>query len=235
MPFNPALLVIDLQYDFLPPDGSLAIQNGLDVLAPITSLLDPKHNWKTIITTQDWHPANHCSFATNHSDTKPFSVVKFTHPEDASKSMENMVWPVHCVQNTHGAEIHPEFLAELEKQGWNERVPVTNIRKGYLQDREYYSCFTDCWQLHHTELHAWLAKHEITDVVVVGLAYDFCVLHSAIDSAALGYRTWVLTDCCRGVAPAENKKTEELYREKNVRLIKGIPDGRLLELVKESV
>ncbi|KAI5949326.1 PNC1 [Candida jiufengensis] len=170
-----ALLVIDLQEDFLPPNGSLAIAEGRSIVEPITNLIKQPQNWSLVVATQDWHPSNHTSFASQHN-VEPFTELEFKHPE-SNQTKKQTVWPDHCVQDTFGSTIEKTFLTEFEKLS----IPKAIVKKGYLQDREYYSCFQDSWGLHHTELENLLKENEIDEVVIVGLAYDYCVLNSAID------------------------------------------------------
>ncbi|EGW29894.1 NAD(+) salvage pathway protein [Spathaspora passalidarum NRRL Y-27907] len=215
-----ALAVIDLQEDFLPPDGSLAIADGRSIIPKINKLLS-KHNWAAIINTQDWHPHNHISFASTHG-VAPYSQLQFTHPEgkiDATTNqaqvMTQYVWPDHCVQDTAGAALEQSF-ADAFNQIQGEK---TNVKKGYLVDREYYSCFQDCWGLHHTEMQPYLKEKGITDVVFVGLAYDFCVMNSAVDCAKDGFNTVVLKDYCKSVYPDKIAETDKVYTDAGVRIV----------------
>lgn len=217
-----ALVVVDLQEDFLPPDGSLAIKDGRSIVADINKLLnDPKYNWSLIIATQDWHPANHISFASQHN-VEPYTELIFEHPKgeiDPStnkvKTMKQYVWPDHCVQNTKGASLEPTFNKAFEAVS----KPLVNVKKGYLQDREYYSCFQDCWGIHHTEILEVLKTNEITDVVFVGLAYDFCVLNSAIDCAKNRFHTFVFKEYTKSVYPDKESDTDKLYIDNGVKII----------------
>lgn len=210
-----ALIVVDLQEDFLPPDGSLAVAGGRDVVPRISSLLNlAVYPWLAIVVTQDWHPPNHCLFALQHN-VKPFSEVQFQHPLGEKncytgevKTQTQTVWPDHCVQGSHGAEVEALFLAAFEKI---TEVPTKLVQKGFLQDREYYLCFSDCWKLHRTELEEYLEEHSITHVAFVGLAYDYCVLNSAIDCQNSGFAASVIRNCCKSVYPDKLAETERLY------------------------
>ncbi|CDK25384.1 unnamed protein product [Kuraishia capsulata CBS 1993] len=225
MAFNPALIVVDLQEDFLPPSGSLAVTDGRDIIPAILELTDlEKYNWKTIIATKDWHPQDHCSFASNNN-VAPYSKVWFSHPlgekdpitHEVKKRLET-VWPDHCVQDSRGSEFPAEFQAQwdiLEQSATSTHL----VKKGYLKDREYYSAFEDVWKLHHTELEDILVSEKITHVFTVGLACDFCVVNTSIDSASLGFPTFSIKECSRSVYPDKQKETDELYEENNVKLI----------------
>lgn len=220
-----ALVVVDLQEDFLPPDGSLAIKDGRSIVPDINKLLiDPKYKWSLVIATQDWHPANHISFASQHN-VDPYTELTFRHPKgeidpttNEVKTMKQFVWPDHCVQNSKGASLEPTF----EKSFGSVPTPLANVKKGYLEDREYYSCFQDCWGLHHTEILDLLKKDEITDVVFVGLAYDFCVLNSAIDCAKNGFNTFVFKQYTKSVYPDKEKDTDQLYTDNGVKIIEDV-------------
>ena len=228
-----ALIIVDLQEDFLPPNGSLAIKNGRSVIPKINQLLPSpdKQNsidWSLIVATKDWHPPNHTSFASQHDNVSPFTEIEFIHPEkklDPKTNqpivMNQIVWPDHCVQGTKGAQLEPLFANQFEKlsEQNSNAVPHKIVKKGYLPDREYYSCFQDCWGLHHTELIDLLHKYDIENVVFVGLAYDFCVLRSAIDSVKNGFKTFVLKNYCESVYPEKINDTDKLYTDNGVIIV----------------
>lgn len=224
-----ALVIVDLQEDFLPPNGSLAVPNGRDVIDKIVNLCDlSKYHWQAIVATKDWHPANHTLFASNHR-VPPFTDLNFEHPlkEKNARTGEvkykvQTVWPDHCVQDTPGSNI--EKLVQLAFDQLPKSFPKIVVQKGYLQDRDYYLCFGDVWKSEKTELEDFLLENEISHVVVVGLAYDYCVLNSAIDSAMSGFSTAVLRDCCRSVYPERNTATEKFYRDASVLVFETIDD-----------
>ncbi len=218
--FNPALMIIDLQEDFLPPNGSLAVDHGRDIIPKILELLDlTKYGWKAVIGTKDWHPEGHISFASTHNQ-KPYTTKTFDSPDKKShKQRLETLWPDHCIQDSFGAAFPEEFAIVFNKMVQEQPVPTTLVKKGYLKDREYYSCFMDVWKLDHTECEKFLKDHDITDVYVVGLAYDYCVLNSSIDAAELGFNTYVVKDLSKAVAPESNIETEESYKEHKVHLI----------------
>lgn len=213
-----ALVVVDLQNDFLPPEGSLAVPGGDEIIQNVIKLLDlKKYRFLAVIATQDWHPPDHCSFASQY-DAEPFTQKEFTHPENKKDddgniiTLEQMLWPDHCVQDTDGAKLEAKFEKAFNKL----QVPHTIVKKGTLRDREYYSCFGDCWDLHHTEIDLFLKENEITDVVFAGLAFDFCVLNSAKDCAKKGYNTYVVKEACKNVFPQKMPLTDNIYRSNRV-------------------
>lgn len=231
-----ALVVIDLQNDFLPSEGSLAVPQGRDIIPKAINLLHlNKYKWATIIATQDWHPSKHCSFASTHN-VQSFTQLKFEHPLGKKDSITGeietqlqTVWPDHCVQNTNGSSIDPLFMAELNQI--SDTIPIRVVKKGYLQDREYYSCFKDTWKLHKTEMEDYLKNESITDVIFMGLAYDFCVLNSAIDCLNSGFKTYVLKLYCRSVYPDRVQETDNAFRDASVQII---DDTELLDLFQKN-
>lgn len=214
-----AIVVVDLQEDFLPENGSLAVKDGRDIIEPIMKLLDLK--WNSIIVTKDWHPSNHNSFVSQHDGVQPFTNLIFNHPLGEIDGDGNpitqllTIWPDHCVQDTPGAQLESKFSQKFEQI----TTPKIVVNKGYLQDREYYSCFRDCWKLHYTELKDYLTDNGIKDVVFVGLAYDYCVLNSAIDCQSLGFNSYVVKSCCKSVQPSNDNATDKLYENAGVKII----------------
>lgn len=206
-----ALVIVDLQHDFI--QGSLAISEAKTIIPKITSILN--HNWSCVIATRDWHPSNHTSFASNHN-VSPFTEMNFKHPQ-SEETRSQTLWPVHCVQNTIGSQLDPEFTNAFNALS----IAKVIVNKGYLSDREYYSCFQDCWGVHHTEMDQVLRENGVSDVVFVGLAYDFCVLNSALDCAALGYKTSVARDYCKSVWPEKNGEIDERYEALGVKILEG--------------
>lgn len=218
-----ALVVVDLQEDFLPDNGSLAVGEGRSIVPLINELLNTeKYRWSAVIATQDWHPEDHCSFASQHN-VSPYSEMEFKHPigeRDTNgeiRTQMQVVWPDHCIQNSFGSKLDPQFEAAFNQLDPN--IPRTIVKKGYLKDREYYSCFQDCWKLHKTEMQDYLRNLGISDVVFVGIAYDFCVLNSALDCAKSGFNTYVIRDCCKSVFPDKVLATEKIYATENVKII----------------
>ncbi|KAL2401467.1 hypothetical protein ABEF93_006360 [Exophiala dermatitidis] len=203
MAFKPALIVVDMQHDFCPPDGSLAVPGGKDIVPLINQLLDSP-SFAVKIATQDWHPADHISFAANHTPphNRPFeSFVEVNNivgnrPE---QTMMQRLWPIHCVQNTRGADIIEEI--DLSKVN-------VNVKKGMDARVEMYSAFSDSFGNLTSgaggvslDLASLLHSHNITDVYVVGLAGDYCVKDTALGAAKAGFKTYVIEEGQKCVDP----------------------------------
>ena len=173
------LLVIDVQYDFLP-GGSLAVAGG-DEIIPLINGLGAK--FTNVALTQDWHPAGHISFASSHPGMAPFELIELPYGPQ-------VLWPDHCVQGTHGAELSAAI-----------RLPHAQliIRKGYHGDVDSYSGFREADRTTKTGLAGYLGERGITRLFVVGLATDFCVAYSALDAARLGFSVTVRSALCRAI------------------------------------
>ncbi len=178
-----ALLLVDLQNDFLP-GGSLAVPEGDDVI-PVANLL--QLHFDRVIATQDWHPVDHGSFAANYVDMQPGELVELA-------GQSQILWPVHCVQGTQGAELAPDL----------ERSKIEKVFfKGVDPQVDSYSAFFDNAAQRSTGLAEYLRATRISEVFIMGLATDYCVKFSALDAAQLGLRTTIIEDGCRGVELAE--------------------------------
>ncbi|KAH9894556.1 isochorismatase [Xylariomycetidae sp. FL2044] len=193
---RPALIVVDLQEDFCPPHGSLAVPEGRDVTPLINKLLEASFVVK--IATKDWHPRDHISFADNHPGKQAYTdFARVVNPSNPSESYESRLWPVHCVQDTRGAELVPELeVAKIDKV----------IHKGTDSRVEMYSPFYAPFKLPRvcdSGLVGVLREHQVSDVYVVGLAADYCVKSAAVDAAAEGFQTYLVEDCTRAVNVAE--------------------------------
>jgi nicotinamidase/pyrazinamidase len=200
-PETDALLVVDLQPDFLP-GGALAVADGDAVVAPIARLAPA---FTTVVATQDWHPRGHVSFASSHPGTKPYDRLEL--PQGTQE-----LWPDHCVQGTPGAAIHPGV----------PDVSVTLVlRKGTRREVDSYSAFREnlgpAGTRLTTGLGAWLRARGIERVFVSGLARDFCVRWSAEDAAAEGFEVIVLDDLTRAVFPERSAETDEALRRAGVK------------------
>ena len=174
-----ALLVIDVQNDFCP-GGALQVAGGNDII-PDINLEMTKYDY--IILTQDWHPKGHSSFATSHDGRNPLDVIKMSYGDQ-------VLWPDHCVQGSHGAEFHSEL---------NTARANAVIRKGSNPLIDSYSAFFENDRKTPTGLHGYFRSLEIKKINLVGLATDFCVNYSAQDAAKLGYKVSVFEKMCRSI------------------------------------
>jgi nicotinamidase/pyrazinamidase len=174
-----ALLLIDIQNDFMP-NGSLAVANGHEVV-PVANSYIQKFGDGIIIATQDWHPKNHKSFASNHKGKNPFEIIELN-------GLQQCLWTDHCVENTYGAEFHEDLL------------PIPNVFcKGEDPEVDSYSGFFDNGKRNETQLNKFLKSRNVTHLTVMGLATDYCVSYTVYDAIELGYKVTVVADGCRGV------------------------------------
>jgi nicotinamidase/pyrazinamidase len=173
------LIVIDVQNDFCP-GGQLAVAGGDSVLEPIHKVAPL---FEHIVLTQDWHPANHASFAASHPGKRPYDTIDLPYGAQT-------LWPAHCVQGTRGADFHPDLhltRAELI------------LRKGFRPQIDSYSAFFENDRTTSTGLAGYLRERGLTRAFFAGLAYDFCVGFSALDARRLGFGAIVLKDACRAI------------------------------------
>lgn len=176
---NDVLLVIDVQNDFCP-GGALAVPHSDEVLEPIQRIAQ---RFEHVILTQDWHPADHFSFASAHPDAKPFTQIEAGYGPQT-------LWPEHCVQGTRGAEFHPDLgLTQAE----------LILRKGFRRVIDSYSAFFENDRSTSTGLAGYLRERGLTRVFLAGLAYDYCVGYSALDARRLGLPAFVIRDACRAI------------------------------------
>ena len=198
-----ALLVADLQHDFLP-GGALVVQEGEQVVAPIARVSPA---FETVVATQDFHPPGHVSFASAHPGKKPFETIVLAHGRQE-------LWPDHCVQGTEGAMLHP---------GLPDRVVTLVLRKGTRREVDSYSAFREeagpDGRRPVTGLAAWLRARGVGRVFICGLARDFCVRLSAIDAVAAGFETYVLDDLTRAVFPAGRVEVDSAFAAAGVKVI----------------
>ncbi|MBI4328171.1 MAG: bifunctional nicotinamidase/pyrazinamidase [Chloroflexi bacterium] len=195
------LLLVDIQNDFLP-GGALAVPDG-DAVIPVANKLQPL--FPLVVATQDWHPSNHGSFAANHPGRKQFDPIELN-------GLPQTLWPVHCVQGTAGAELAPGL-----QQGRIARV----FPKGTDPGIDSYSGFFDNGHRQATGLGDWLKRKGVTEVGVCGLATDYCVKFTALDAVALGFKTCLIEDACRGVNlnPGDVAKAIQEMKDAGVRVL----------------
>jgi nicotinamidase/pyrazinamidase len=173
------LVIVDVQNDFCP-GGALAVPEGDRVVAEINKLIgDHKH----VVVTQDWHPAGHSSFASQHHGRAPFETIAVSYGPQ-------ILWPDHCIQGTPGAGFHRDL-------DWTKAELL--IRKGFRHDIDSYSAFFENDHRTPTGLGGYLKERGFTSVVLAGLATDFCVHYSAMDARKLGFEVTVIEHACRGI------------------------------------
>lgn len=174
-----ALIVVDVQNDFCP-GGALAVAGGDEIVAGVNALME---RFPAIVLTQDWHPADHASFAENRPGAAPFSVVEMPYGPQ-------VLWPTHCVQGSRGAAFHPALDSD--------RAQMV-VRKGFRAGIDSYSAFFENDHATPTGLDGYLRSRGVDAVTLVGLATDFCVGYSALDAARLGYAVTVEMGLCRAI------------------------------------
>ncbi len=193
-----ALILVDIQNDFIP-GGSLAVAHG-DEVVPVANRV--QKSFELIVATQDWHPQDHGSFASNHPGRKPGEVIELA-------GMPQVLWPDHCVQHSRGAEFH---------SGLDLSRVAGVFRKGVDPDIDSYSGFYDNGHRRSTGLGEYLREQGVTHVYILGLATDYCVKFSALDAVKLGFTTHVIIEGCRGVElhPGDTERAIEEMRAEGV-------------------
>lgn len=177
-----ALILVDLQNDFCP-GGALQVARGDDTIR-VANRMAPL--FPLVVATQDWHPADHGSFAANHEGRAPYQVIDLN-------GLPQVLWPVHCVQGTPGAAFHDGLTARVTKV----------FPKGTDPAVDSYSGFFDNGRRKATGLTDYLKAQGVRDVYVMGLATDYCVKFTALDALAEGFDTYVIEDGCRAVELAK--------------------------------
>lgn len=178
-PATEALIVIDVQNDFCP-GGALAVAGGDEIVEGINALMG---EFQVKVLTQDWHPADHGSFAASHKGKAPFETVEMPYGTQ-------VLWPVHCVQGTSGAAFHPALSSDPAD---------LIIRKGFRPAIDSYSAFFENDRTTPTGLEGYLRTRGATKLTLAGLATDFCVAYSALDAARLGFEVTVVESLCRAI------------------------------------
>ena len=194
-----ALVIIDVQNDFLI-SGSLEVPNGNDVIEPINEIIK---NYALVIATKDWHPLDHVSFASNHPDKKIGDVVKVN-------NLDQMLWPEHCVQETRGSDF-PSTL--------NSKTINKIIYKGTNSQIDSYSGFHDNGKIRSTGLSDYLKANNVTLIDYVGVATEYCVNFTVLDSIDEGFKTRVILNCIKGIDLKESKKTLNEMKLKGIDLL----------------
>lgn len=196
-----ALLLVDLQNDFMP-QGALGVAGGHEILPVINELIEMPFD--VIVASCDSHPADHGSFAVTHG--------KKTGDKIMLEGLEQILWPVHCVQGTPGAAF---------AQGWKKEKIQKVFHKGTEKNIDSYSAFFDNGHRKATGLHDYLREKGITDLYLAGLTTEYCVTFSAFDALHLGYRVFVVIDGCRGVnlKPDDSDKAIKKMKDAGIHVI----------------
>jgi nicotinamidase/pyrazinamidase len=190
---NRTLIVTDIQNDFCPK-GSLPVAGG-DSIIPFINELVIKPDYDIVIYTKDWHSANHKSFASQHPDKKVFEIINLF-------EIEQILWPDHCVQNTHGSEFHSNLRTDVANQ--------YIITKGMNENIDSYSAFFDNKHDSSTGLDDFLREKDIQELDIVGLALDYCVKFTALDGIGLGYNVNIILNGCKAISSDINPCIEEM-------------------------
>lgn len=202
-PLNPnrvkfVMGIIDPQNDFCK-GGALAVPNANDIIGPINKLRFILYEYFDTFISQDFHPHDHMSFASTHNE-KEYSTIKLEILIDNKDlvTVEQTLWPTHCVQQTPGCNFYKDFII-LKR----DKI----FQKGTRSNIESYSAFGDQFAntYENTGLNSWLSYRKITDIILVGLATDYCVYNTAKDAIRLGYRVHLILSCVRGVYPDTTK------------------------------
>ena len=197
-----ALIVVDVQLDFLP-GGALAVPGGERILAPVAELM-ASGGFRDIVATQDWHPRDHVSFASQHPKRKPYEPIELY-------GREQMLWPDHCVAGSPGAALHPALP-------WDRARAI--VRKGMDRTVDSYSGFRNNYDANgerpSTGLAGYLRELGVTGIYVCGLARDYCVRATAEDAAELGFATTVLWDSTQPVAATSDAVTRAALERSGV-------------------
>ena len=200
-----ALLVVDLQPDFMP-GGKLPVPDGDQIVEPIRKLVDSAI-FDVIVATQDWHPRNHVSFAVNHPGYKPMDRIELY-------GHEQVLWPAHCVQGTAGAALDPRV-------DWNRVSAI--IRKATDPGTDSYSGLRNNWNpagaRPATGLSGYLKNRGVHSLFICGLARDYCVKWTAEDAVDDGFRVWVLWDLSRAIEPSSDSEVRTGLEQRGVRII----------------
>jgi nicotinamidase/pyrazinamidase len=197
-----ALVLVDIQNDFCP-GGALAVPDG-DAVVDVANALAPRFG--LVVATRDYHPETHASFAVNHPGKQVYEQIELD-------GLPQVLWPPHCVQGTPGSELHPRLdVARIERvftKGTDERI-------------DSYSGFFDNGHRKATGLGDYLKQAGVTQLVILGLATDYCVKWTALDARQLGFGVRVVLDGCRGVAldPADVPRALEEMRAAGVRIVR---------------
>jgi nicotinamidase/pyrazinamidase len=197
-----ALLIVDIQNDFLP-NGALAVPEGDQIIPVVNSIIE---KFPLVVATQDWHPANHGSFASTHPGKQPFDMGELS-------GMPQVLWPDHCVQGSEGAA----FSNKL-----NTNALEAIIRKGTDAAIDSYSGFFDNGKLKSTGLADYMKGRGVDEVYIVGLAADYCVGFTALDAIEAGFKVFVVEDATRPIDPQGWMKMQADIKSKGGNILKSV-------------
>ena len=211
------LLIIDVQNDFCP-GGALAVTDGSGVIPPLNALSAAlAARGGRVAATQDWHPVGHVSFASSHNGRNPGETV------DTALVNGQVLWPDHCVQGTNGAAFH---------EGLDLKPVSLIVRKGFRKELDSYSAFFENDRCTSTGLEGGIKQMNIETVIIGGLATDYCVFYSAMDSRRLGFNTIVVSDAVRGVGIPEGS-VENAVSAMKANGIEFVPSAELLDNMRK--
>ncbi|SDR80799.1 nicotinamidase/pyrazinamidase [Gillisia sp. Hel1_33_143] len=193
------LIIIDVQNDFIP-GGSLAVPKGDEIIDLINAF---QEKFDLIIATQDWHPAGHSSFAANHLGKEEFETIQL-------HNQEQVLWPIHCVQNSHGAA----FSSSLQ----TSKIEAV-FRKGMNPEIDSYSGFFDNAHAKSTGLAGYLKEKNAEDLYFCGLAADYCVYFSIMDALNIGFSATLIEDATRAIDPSKFKDLKENILQKGGKIV----------------
>ncbi|MFD1771754.1 bifunctional nicotinamidase/pyrazinamidase [Sphingobacterium suaedae] len=193
-----ALIIVDMQHDFLP-GGSLAVAGGHELIPIINSL---QERYELVVATQDWHPPDHGSFASQHEGMRPFETTTL-------QGLPQVLWPDHCVQGSYGAQF-PETL--------HSKKMAAVFRKGMDRNIDSYSGFYDNGRRRRTGLTGFLMELNVREVHVCGLAADYCVFFTAMDSLAEGFQTVILHEATKAIDEESMANKFDIFLQKGGKL-----------------
>ena len=193
------LVLVDIQNDFLK-GGSLAVPQGEKIIKPINKIIK---QYDLVIATKDWHPKNHISFASNHPDKKIGDIINVN-------GVDQVLWPDHCIQNSYGSDFPEQLdISKLAKV----------VYKGSDANIDSYSGFFDNGHFRSTGLSDYLKSKDVYKIDYVGLATDYCLKYTAIDSVSEGFKTRVLINCIKGIEEKGCELALNEMKSKGVELI----------------
>lgn len=205
-----ALLLVDIQNDFLP-GGALSVPQGDEVVAVANRLMP---YFELTVATKDWHPANHTSFAANHPWRRPGQIIKLN-------GMDQILWPIHCVQDSFGAEFAPGLHTDTIREVFFKAVDP---------DIDSYSAFFDNGHHRATGLADYLKEQGVDTIFIMGLATDYCVKYSVLDALHLGFDIFVILDGIRGIDREDGDSAQAIEAMKNAGA-KAIESAELIQLL----